>query len=285
MPLQGTFDVLDFAGTLRLLARQRLSGKLHVRTRTFASNLFFEDGALVGADYSDHHPAAFAGDVRSRLEEICFEMLEAVRGTFEFQPGQPPHSGSAGHDVETVLARARQRLDDWHGLQKVIPSLQAQPHLVVALDRAEITINQERWRLLTLVDGRRNLRTIGRILGVSDFDVSRVTKGLLDEGIVELNGRPGGPVGSGTDTVQPRPQSTRRTAQIDSGAPNGEHGLPAPAATAPASGTHVVLISPRSTRNKLDPDVTATAPSETTDSICPADFDCDAKVKMDPTSP
>jgi hypothetical protein len=189
MPLQGTFDVLDFTDVLRLLARQQLTGRLHVRSRSFGANLFLEDGLLVGADQSEHQPAATAGDVRGRIEEICFEMLEAERGSFEFHAGKASTLPvSDRHRAETVLTRARKRLDEWHELQEAIPSLDLQPRLKLDLDRSEVTLDKERWRMLTAIDGRRNLRAIGRVLNLSDFDVCRVMRGLMTDGIVELEG-------------------------------------------------------------------------------------------------
>ena len=123
MPLQGTFDVLDFSEILRLLGRRGVTGRLHLRSRAMTANIFFEEGALVGADQSEHQPAAATGDVRSRLEEVCFELLEADRGTFEFQPGKATSiPGAARLKVETVLSRARTRLDEWRLLTERVPS-------------------------------------------------------------------------------------------------------------------------------------------------------------------
>ena len=204
MPLQGTFDVLDFSEVLRLLARQQLTGRLHVRSRSFAANLFMEDGALVGADQSEHQAAAATGDVRGRLEEICFEMLDAERGGFEFQPGRASTLPSTTKlRVDTVLSRARKRLQEWQELQELIPSLDLQPRLVDDLASAQVTIDQERWRMLTVVDGRRSLRAIGRTLNLSDFDVCRVVKSLLEEGIVELDARAAALASAAREAVAP----------------------------------------------------------------------------------
>lgn len=190
MPLSGTFDILDFTDVLRLVAREQLTGKLHLRNRSFGANLFFEDGQLVGADQSEHQAAAAAGDVRGRLEEICFELLEAERGGFEFQMGKAMAVPSAPRlEVDEVLTRASKRLQEWHEMQAVIPTLDLQPHLVLELDRSEVTLDRERWRLLTAIDGRRNLRAIGRVLNLSDFDVCRLTLSLLEAGIIELDGQ------------------------------------------------------------------------------------------------
>ena len=190
MPFSGTFDVLDFTEVLRLLARQQLTGRLHVRSRSYGANLFVEEGQLVGADQSEHQAAATVGDVHGRVEEICFELLDTERGSFEFHPGRPgPVPATTRLKVEAVVTRARKRLEEWRELQALIPSLDLQPRLVVDLERSEVTIDRERWRLLTAVDGRRNLRAIGRALNVSDFDVCRVTRILLDDGVLELDGR------------------------------------------------------------------------------------------------
>ncbi|HLH47587.1 MAG TPA: DUF4388 domain-containing protein [Acidimicrobiales bacterium] len=189
MPLQGTFDVLDFTDVLHLLARQQLTGRLHVRSRSFGANLFLEDGLLVGADQSEHQPAATAGDVRGRIEEICFEMLEAERGSFEFHAGKATTVPvNERHTPEDVLGRAAKRLEEWHELQRVIPSLELQPRLVLDLAGSEVTLDKERWRMLTAIDGRRNLRAIGRALNLSDFDVCRIMRVLLENNIVELEG-------------------------------------------------------------------------------------------------
>lgn len=189
MPLQGTFDVLDFGEVLRLLAAHHMTGRLYVRHRSFGANLFFESGLLIGADQSEHQPAGTIGDVSGRLEEVCFEMLEADRGSFEYHPGRASSLPvTTRHTVEDVLAQARKRLDEWRELQEAIPSLDLQPKLVLEMVRPQVTLDQERWRMLTAIDGRRNLRAIGRVVNLSDFDVCRVVRTLLDDGIVELDG-------------------------------------------------------------------------------------------------
>jgi hypothetical protein len=128
--------------------------------------------------------------VRGRLEEVCFELLDAERGSFEFQPGRPSAMPQTTRlDVETVLEGAGTRLREWQALQEALPSLDVQPRLAEDLVAAQVVIDQERWRVLTVIDGRRNLRAIGRTLALSDFDVCRLVKSLIDEGVVELDPR------------------------------------------------------------------------------------------------
>ena len=193
MPLQGTFDVLDFSAVLEILASRNMTGRLHVRSRSFAANLFFADGQIVGADQSEHQAAAVAGDVPQRAQEICFELLDTDRGNFEFHPGKPnaPVGGTA-MTVAQAMDEARQRLTEWQELQALIPSLDVQARLVTELDPGQVTLDREQWRVLTAVDGRRNLRSVGRTLNMSDFEVCRAMRELLYAKVIEFDMRPAG---------------------------------------------------------------------------------------------
>ncbi|HTV12849.1 MAG TPA: DUF4388 domain-containing protein [Acidimicrobiales bacterium] len=191
MPLQGTFDVLDFSAVLELIAARSLSGRLHVRSRSFAANLFFADGYIVGADQSEHQAAAAAaGDVGERAQEICFELLGSDRGNFEFHPSRWSTPAGASISPKEAMEQARQRLSEWQELQSLIPSLDVLPRLVTELDPGQVTLDREQWRVLTAVDGRRNLRSIGRALNLSDFEVCRAMRELLVAKVIELDMRP-----------------------------------------------------------------------------------------------
>ncbi|MGH9105490.1 MAG: DUF4388 domain-containing protein [Acidimicrobiales bacterium] len=195
MPLQGTFDVLDFSAVLDLLASRSMSGRLHVRSRSFAANLFLVDGLIVGADQSEHQAAAVSGDAGQRIQEICFELLGTERGNFEFHAGRSSAPGGVNMTVQEAMDQARQRLSEWTELQVLIPSLDVQPRLVTELDPGQVTLDREQWRVLTAVDGRRNLRSIGRTLNLSDFEVCRAMRELLSAKVIELDLRPAGIAG------------------------------------------------------------------------------------------
>lgn len=190
MPLSGTFDVLDFSDVMHLVADHELTGRLYVRTRHCTANLFWDAGKIIGADQSEHQAAAVVGDVWTRLEETCFELLEAERGSFEFQTGKTT-STEVTHrlNVDEVLDRATARKQEWQELQALIPTLDLVPRLVNELEPAEVTVDRDRWRMLTVIDGRRNLRTIARALDLTDFDVCRMCRTLIENGLIDLEGR------------------------------------------------------------------------------------------------
>jgi hypothetical protein len=97
--------------------------------------------------------------------------------------------------VRAALEQARHRLAEWQELQALIPSLEVQPRLVTELDPGQVTLDREQWRVLTAVDGRRNLRSIGRALNLSDFEVCRAMRQLLTAKVIELDMRPVGMAG------------------------------------------------------------------------------------------
>jgi hypothetical protein len=187
MPLQGTFDVLGFADVLELLAQKETTGRLHVRSRSIGANVYLEGGRLVGADVGEHFNTSTL-DVRSRLEEVCFELLEAERGSFEFVPdttGMGPPTISL--QVDEVLDSARKRLEEWREIQTVIPSLDLHPSVVPDLETDEVTLTRDRWRLLTAIDGRRSIRAVARLLMESDYEVCRSLKSMIEVGVVEID--------------------------------------------------------------------------------------------------
>jgi hypothetical protein len=202
MPLQGTFDVLDFSALLEILSSRNLTGRLHVRSRSFAANLFFVHGQIVGADQSEHQAAAISGDIASRVQEVCFQLLGTDRGSFEFHIGKTAsRPGGTNMEVSEAMEQARKRLAEWHELQEIIPSLDIQPHLVPELDPGQVTLDRAQWHVLTAVDGRRNLRAIGRALNLSDFEVCRAMRELLLARVVELDFRPVGMASMGDTEV------------------------------------------------------------------------------------
>jgi hypothetical protein len=187
MPLQGTFDVLSFPDVLTLLASKTGTGRLHARSRAFTANVFFRDGRMVAADLGDS--VSSVGDVAGRLEEICFELLEAERGSFEFMPDTMGTVESAlTLEVDEVLEGARKRLDEWREIQAVVPSVDLHPKVVVDLDKEEVTLSRDRWRLLTAVDGRRSIRAIARSLSMSEYEICGMVKSLVEDGVLEFVG-------------------------------------------------------------------------------------------------
>jgi hypothetical protein len=90
--------------------------------------------------------------------------------------------------LDALLTRAHTRLEEWRKVQAAIPSLDLQPRPILDLDRQEVTLGRDQWRLLMAVDGRRSIRAVARMLGASEYDVCMTMHTLMEEGMLEVNG-------------------------------------------------------------------------------------------------
>jgi hypothetical protein len=188
MSLQGSFEVLGFSEVLELLERKRQSGRLHVRAGGAAGHIYLRDGRLTGAESGEHTMPASSAEANARLEELCFEFLQSERGVFEFQPRvAAPWPTQLASSVATVLDEARHRLEEWREIQAVIPSMDVRPRVVEELVSDEVTLTRERWRLIAAIDGRRTVHRLARTLGIGTYEVGRLLKSLVDDGIVTIH--------------------------------------------------------------------------------------------------
>jgi len=205
MSLQGSFDVLGFSELLELLERKRQSGSLHVRAGGVAGHSYLRDGHLTGAESGDYTTPSSAGEARTRLEELCFEFLQCERGVFEFQPRvSAPWATQLSSSVETVLREARQRLIEWREIQAVIPSMDVRPRVVDELIPEAVTLTRDRWRLIAAIDGRRSVHRLARTLGLGTYEVGRLLKSLVDDGIVTIDAeRPKAAIAAEVDLTAP----------------------------------------------------------------------------------
>ena len=188
MSLQGSFEVLGFSEVLELLERKRQSGRLHVRAGGVAGHIYLRDGHLTGAESGEHTMPATGVEAQTRLEELCFEFLQSERGVFEFQPRvAAPWPTQLASSVATVLGDARHRLEEWREIQAVIPSMDVRPRVVEELVPEAVTLTRERWRLIAAIDGRRSVHRLARTLGIGTYEVGRLLKSLVDDGIVTIH--------------------------------------------------------------------------------------------------
>lgn len=232
--LQGSFDTFDFAEVLGVLSQKRQTGKLRLHSGPASVDLYMVEGRLVHAESVDHGSPPRVAATRSRLEEACFEVLRWDHGSFEFHPGASPQS-PRGLDasVESVLEGARRRLEVWDRVESIIPSMDVQPRLARELRSREVVIDQQSWRVLAAVDGRRTVGALARVLSVSAFELCQLLSRMVNDGLIEVNHRPRVAI---APPVAAARTGTRTTVRVDSSstgvAPDGRPGAEAPATDA-----------------------------------------------------
>ncbi|MDP8970486.1 MAG: DUF4388 domain-containing protein [Actinomycetota bacterium] len=134
--------------------------------------------------------ATLATVAREQIQDAVFDLVRADEGTFSFEPGQQggPTLGPV-LATEQLVTEASRRLGEWASIRERIPSADAVLAMVPAPpDGAEhVTLTREQWRLLTLVDGVRNVRDLVEFTGQGEFATCRVLGSLVDAGLIEAN--------------------------------------------------------------------------------------------------
>ncbi|HLI53378.1 MAG TPA: DUF4388 domain-containing protein [Acidimicrobiales bacterium] len=183
MPLAGTFDVLDFAEILALLARRGATGRLQVRTASMHGTIWLAEGRATAADLGGETRQKW----RAAVEDLCFDALRSPRGSFEFHPDDlsavPPGPRVR---LETIVAAGKRRLESWQEVESVIQSFDAVPRLAESLGDDGLMLDPERWKVLVSVDGRRTVAALARRLDMELLDFCQLLKPLVESGAVVL---------------------------------------------------------------------------------------------------
>ena len=187
--LQGTLDVLNFADVLTIAHRKRVTGTLRVRTSQFNAMIHFSRGRVARID-----SAGVPGrDLAVRAEEATALLLAAAHGTFELQPMEHSLAVSDGEglDVRTILAGARDRLEELRDLQRVVLGADARPRLATTLDSRQVVLTAELWRVVQAIDGHRSARSLADQLGLSQQRARARSQGACRSGTRRRRRGPG----------------------------------------------------------------------------------------------
>ncbi len=128
--------------------------------------------------------------VRRQVEEAVYAMFGWRRGSFSFEPGvRTPNPDSVRLAPEALLLEGARRVDEWALIQSKIPSFD----LVFAVDRsraatADPELSDLQRRLLDLLDGVRDVRTLVDEAGSTEFDTCRALYGLVTAGLAQRVG-------------------------------------------------------------------------------------------------
>ena len=65
--------------------------------------------------------------------------------------------------------------------------MDVRPRVVDELIPEAVTLTRDRWRLIAAIDGRRSVHRLARTLGLGTYEVGRLLKSLVDDGIVTID--------------------------------------------------------------------------------------------------
>jgi hypothetical protein len=133
--------------------------------------------------------------MRLQIESVVFELMSWREGFFSFEeraPDELPTAAEIHVSTESLLMEGARRIDEWSRIADKIPSLTVVPTLAPVDDArpTQIDLLPDEWEVLTMIDGKRDLRAIATVLGRAEFDIAKVVYGLVTTGVVEVRSAP-----------------------------------------------------------------------------------------------
>jgi hypothetical protein len=135
--------------------------------------------------------------MRLQIESVVFELMSWREGFFSFEErsrDELPEAPEIHVSTESLLMEGARRIDEWSRIADKIPNLSVVPTLAPVDDShpTQIDLLPDEWEVLTMIDGKRDLRAIATALGRAEFDIAKVVYGLVTTGVVEIRSTPDG---------------------------------------------------------------------------------------------
>ena len=129
--------------------------------------------------------------VADQIEEAAFSLLSWTEGAFEFRGGGPAADEEiiVELSVDGVIMDGVRRLDEWDLIISSLGSLQHVPRLAWDEDvatRGGVQLTAEDWRVVSSIDGRRDIGSIIRECGLNRFAAAKVLYRLAETGLVVM---------------------------------------------------------------------------------------------------
>lgn len=176
MALTGSLEEFPLVPLIRLFEASRSTGLLQIRNGSEKATLGFASGSLV---------AASCGSDRGDLGLAAATAL--TDGTFQWSAGPQPEAELKGTNDE-ILARASALAETLATARRVIPDDGARFALAGgdAADRT-LAVKRHQWRVLSVVDGRRDVDGIARASGEGKLATLRTLSELLEKGLISMS--------------------------------------------------------------------------------------------------
>ncbi|MCL6092049.1 MAG: hypothetical protein M1435_03760, partial [Actinobacteria bacterium] len=122
--------------------------------------------------------------------DALFALLRLEEGSFAFHSeGSVPARTVPPQDVAPLLEEAEARLEEWPGIEAVVPSLAGQLSLSATV-AAPVSLQPGQWQLVAAIGGGRTVGEALELLQLGEFEGCKAVKELVEMRLVHL-GLPG----------------------------------------------------------------------------------------------
>ena len=131
--------------------------------------------------------------LKLQIEEIVYNLFSWKEGDFVFHEGSEPKNAPFLIELNTmnVIMEGTRRIDEWMEIQKVLPPDDVLLRIANSpkVNREEMTISIDEFRLLALINGERTLPELIDLSPMGEFVTCRALYRLIVNHLVEVAGK------------------------------------------------------------------------------------------------
>ena len=128
--------------------------------------------------------------IKAHVLDVVYRLFSWVEGTFRFEPSQlPPNDRIAVKiDLENVIMEGSRRIKEYERLQEEIPDLDLALRFTDRPDTRlrNVNLSVDEWRVVSYINPKNSIRQIAQANNMSEFQIRKITYGMLQAGLVEL---------------------------------------------------------------------------------------------------
>lgn len=170
----------------RKISREQLETALNIQKKEGGERRLGQ--ILIEKNYIDAE--SLEAFIQRQILSSVFDLFRWPNGYFTFEAGKIAEEEDIGISVSTdnLIMESSRRLKEWERIRQKIPSLDIVFRMAEAPGEGEreILLKPKEWKVLRFVDGNRDIDTIIRALGLSDFETCKILYGLYSVGLLEI---------------------------------------------------------------------------------------------------
>ncbi|MEN3046299.1 MAG: DUF4388 domain-containing protein [Candidatus Hydrothermales bacterium] len=178
MGLEGTLEDFELTDILQIIQMGKKNGLLLIEHPSGEkAKIYIENSRVVHAECGGEYD-----------ELAMAKIFEWNKGKFKFEVGQIAPKKTIDMPIPTLIMEAARKIDEWNRIKKVIPSLETifelEPNPTTDLEI--ISLNADEWRVLSQIDGKKNIKEIANILRMGEIETAKILFGLIGLGLIRI---------------------------------------------------------------------------------------------------
>lgn len=177
MTLKGNLKDFELGDLLQLLHMSGKNGALKINSSSGSATIYVENGIIRHVECNE-----------TEGEVAMAKIMQWKEGLFEFLPDTSSSKSTINLPIPNLLLDIARKIDEWKVIEKVIPSLESifeiEPNPDTDVDEIELTPNE--WKILSRVDGNKNIKEIAVSLNMDQFETAKIFYGLATSGLIRI---------------------------------------------------------------------------------------------------